>query len=112
MVPQNIQFYYILCFLLFQLKYKVKVMEKKFTDYMQDIIDEVYMRKRTSLERRAVKKRAKVAHRGTNWHNLKPKRGYKRVKMTSKRYIRVPLSAIEKMKKRQIGRSLGKNPLF
>jgi len=87
-------------------------MEKKFTDIIEDVINEIYMKKRTSLERKVVKKRAKIAHRGTNWHNLKPKRGYKRVKMSAKRYIRVPLSAVEKMMKRQVGRSLGKNPNF
>ncbi len=87
-------------------------MNKKFSEIFEDVLNEVFMRKRTSVERRAVKKRAKIAHRGTNWHNLKPKRGYKRVKMNSKRYIRIPLSAVEKMKKRQIGRSLGSNPNF
>lgn len=87
-------------------------MDKNFSDILGDVFNEVFMQKRTSTERRAVKKRAKIAHKGTNWHNLKPKRGYKRVKMSAKRYIRVPLSAVEKMKKRQIGRSLGKNPNF
>lgn len=88
-------------------------MSEKFSDILGEVLNEVFMQKRTSTERRAVKKRARIAHKGTNWHNLKPKRGYKRVKMTgTKRYIRVPMSAVEKMMKRQVGRSLGKNPNF
>lgn len=72
------------------------------------VLQEVYFKKRSSMEKRMVKKQRNRAHKGTNWKQLAPKAGMKRVKIASNRYVRVRLSPLEKTTKKIVGRSLGR----
>jgi len=94
--------------------------EQQFLSEMeQKIIDEitgnvnnyseisVVPHKRTRLARRRVRKQRFLAHRGTNWKSVKPKAGFKRVKI-GKMYIRVRMGGNEKNIRRLVGRAVGK----
>ena len=74
---------------------------------LSNYLTELYFRKRTKPERRAVGRAKKKAHRGTNWKMSKPKAGYKRVKV-GRRYVRVRLKSNERIAKKKVGKALGK----
>lgn len=66
-------------------------------------------RKLTRPVRRKIKKARFRAHRGTNWKLLKPRKGYKRVKVPgTKRYIFVRLKQKEKFSKGKLMRRVRK----
>lgn len=71
-------------------------------------LTEIFFRKRTKSEKRLVKKAKRIRHRGTDWKNIKPKKGYKRVRV-GRHYVRVKLHPSERMTKKRVGRALGKN---
>ena len=74
--------------------------------------DELYFQKWNFSEKRDKKKRTKARRRGTNFKQLKAKKGYKRIKLSgTNRYVRVPMTANEKMKRKVVGRKLGNSPL-
>jgi len=68
---------------------------------------ELVMIKRNSNEKRLHKRMLRRAHRGTNWKNVVPKAGFKRVKV-GKRYVRVRMKATERIMKKRLGKILGK----
>jgi len=82
-----------------------------FSEALLNIFQEITMTRRSPGEKRKIKKRKRIAHRGTNWSSLgggKPKRGFKRVKVGEKRYQFERMSPEEKVKKKQVGTQLGK----
>ncbi len=72
------------------------------------VFEEIYFKKRTSSEKRKVKRDRRRAHKGTNWKQVTPKAGMKRIKIASNRYVKVRLSPIELTSKKNVGRSLGR----
>ena len=63
--------------------------------------------KRSRNVRRKRKIQKKRAHRGTNWNTLKPKKGFKRVKVNGK-YVRVKMGSKEKISRSRVGRAVGR----
>lgn len=69
--------------------------------------------KLTKPVRRKIKKSRKRAHRGTNWKTLKPRTGFKRLKMPgSKRYVLVRLGQKERYSKKKLMRLVSKRKEF
>lgn len=63
-------------------------------------------------DRRIRKKKKKIARRGTNFNTVKPKKGFKRVKVGNK-YVRVRMGANERKVRKLVGRAVGrKSKLF
>lgn len=81
----------------------------KFTEALEEIFNEVVLRKRTKSARKLVKKAQKRAHKNTNWANTKDKKGFKRVKIGANRYVFKRMSSEEKLSRARIGKLLGKN---
>jgi len=78
---------------------------KSFEEYYQ----EVFFRKWSPAERLHKKKASKRNRRGTNFKTLKPKKGFKRIKMAgTNQFIRVRLSTTEKRTKKVVAAKLGK----
>lgn len=63
--------------------------------------------KRGRNERRLRKKQRRLAQRGTNFKSVKPKKGFKRVKIGN-RYVRVRMGANERKVKKLVGRAVGR----
>ena len=69
--------------------------------------------KLTKPVRRKIKKSRKRAHRGTNWKTLRPRTGFKRVKMPgTKRYVLVRLGQKERYSKKKLMRLVSRRPEF
>ena len=81
----------------------------KFVKALENIFNEVILHKRTSSEKRVVKKSLRRAHKNTNWRFTTAKKGFKRVKIGSNRYVFKRLSGMEKITKKRIGKALGTN---
>ena len=62
---------------------------------------EIVAHKQSAAVKKAKAKRKMLAHRGTNFKSLKPKKGYKRVKI-GKRYVYVKLSSKQKMAEKRV----------
>jgi hypothetical protein len=70
-------------------------------------------RKRSKVMRRKTKKARRRAHKGTNWKLTKPRKGYKRIKLTgTKRYVFLRLKPTEKIAKKRLMRTVGKRKDF
>jgi hypothetical protein len=70
-------------------------------------------RRRTKTVKRKTKKARRRAHKGTNWKLTKPRKGYKRVKLTgTKRYVFMRLKPTEKIAKRRLMRTVGRRKDF
>lgn len=77
---------------------------KSFKEYF-----EIHFRKWSASERYKKNKRLKKGRRGTNFKQLNPKAGYKRIKMSgTNRYIRVRMTPTEKRVKKVVAKKLGK----
>ncbi len=81
----------------------------KFVKALENIFNEVILHKRTSSEKRVVKKSLRRAHKNTNWRFTTAKKGFKRVKIGSNRYVFKRMSSEEKISRARIGKLLGKN---
>lgn len=69
--------------------------------------------KLTKPVKRKIKKTRKKAHRGTNWKTLKPRTGFKRVKLPgSKTYVLVRLKQKERYSKKKLMRLVAKRKDF
>jgi hypothetical protein len=69
--------------------------------------------KRTRPQKIRFKKARRKAHKGTNWKLTKPRKGYKRVKLTgTKRYVFVKLKPTERVSKKRLMRAVGKRKEF
>ena len=82
-----------------------------FSEALERIYNEITITKQPLNVRRKRKKKIRKAHRGTNWKSLgggKGRRGFKRVKIGGKRYQFKRLTAVEKVKKQQVGAKLGR----
>ena len=70
--------------------------------------DEITFRRKTRTQKIQKAKRKKIATRqAPNWKSLKPKKGYKRVKVGN-RYVRVRMSGKEKQTRKRVAKQLGK----
>jgi hypothetical protein len=78
------------------------------------VIEEKFIpHKRSKVVKRKTKRARRRAHKGTNWKIIKPRRGFKRVKLpNSKRYVLVRLKQNEKASKRRLMRAVGKRKDF
>ena len=77
---------------------------RNFKDYF-----EIHFRKWSASERFQKKKKLKKGKRGTNFKQVLPKKGYKRIKLTGTNgFIRVRMTPTEKRVKKIIGTKLGK----
>jgi hypothetical protein len=77
-----------------------------------DVNESVIVRRQTPKMKRKKRIGKKRAHRGTNWSSVKPKKGFKRVKVGNK-YIKKRMSAVEKKIKKRVGTAVGrKSQLF
>ena len=63
------------------------------------------MHRRSASARKAVKLKRTKAHRGTNFTKVKPKPGYKRVKIGN-RYVLMRMSAKEKASRKKTSKQL------
>ena len=80
----------------------ITVLNEKFTPH-----------KRSKVMRRKTKKARRRAHKGTNWKLIKPRKGYKRVKLTgTKRYVFLRLKPNERVSKKRLMRTVGKRKDF
>ena len=66
---------------------------------------EMVLRKRTSAQRKKLKKKLKKRRRGTNFNRIKTRPGYKRIKNGSN-YILVKMTTKEKVARKKIGKQL------
>lgn len=80
----------------------ITVLQEKFTPH-----------KRSKAVRKKTKKALRRAHKGTNWRLTKPRKGFKRVKLTgTKRYVFMRLKPTEKIAKKRLMRAVGKRKDF
>lgn len=80
----------------------------RISELFENIYNEVVFSRRTSAEKKLVKKARKRAHRNTNWNYTKPRKGFKRVKIGKNRYVFKRLTNKQKVVLQKIGRGLGK----
>jgi len=63
--------------------------------------------KQSRNQRRLRKRQRRLAQRGTNFKSVKPKKGFKRVKIGN-RYVRVRMGSNERKVKKLVGRAVGR----
>lgn len=69
--------------------------------------------KRMKAQKIRTKRARRRAHKGTNWKTTKPKKGYKRVKLSgTKRYVFMRLKPTERFAKKRLMRAVGKRTDF
>lgn len=83
-----------------------------FSDLMDEKQEEIFNEIKVPVKRTAtVKRRVRIgrikAQRGTNFKSLKPKKGWKRERV-GKHYIRVRQTALERRRKKQVGKVVGR----
>ena len=76
-----------------------------FIDIMYN--ESIVPHKRSRNERRLRKKQRRLAQRGNNFKSVKPKKGFKRVKIGN-RYVRVRMGSNERKVKKLVGRAVGR----
>lgn len=81
----------------------------KMNEFLEDIYNEFVFTRRTNYEKKLAKKARRRAHKNTNWKALKPRKGWKRVKIGAYRYILERMPDSEKIMKKRIGKGLGRS---
>lgn len=83
--------------------------EKELDVYLEELVyDEVKaFTRRTVREKKMTKRAAKRRNKKTNFTKVKPRKGWKRVKIGS-RYVSVRMGGLERQTKTKVGKRLGK----
>lgn len=80
--------------------------EEDMFEEVTDIINEIFLTRQNRQQKKRRKRMSKIAHKGTNWKTVKPKAGFKRVKI-GRTYIRIRETSDERTMKKRIGTMLG-----
>lgn len=80
---------------------------------MASLLEEIYyteitVHRQTASQRRAKARAKQRAHRGTNFNSLKPKKGYKRVRVGKNRYVYKKLSMKQKSAEKRVAKAIRK----